>query len=102
MVTYGADGSHIWADGRLYEIPAVPPRHIADPTGVGDAYRAGLIKGLALGLPWDLAGRMGSLAATYALENPGGQGHFYTPADFVRRFRDHFDDEGRLDSLLAE
>lgn len=101
VVTYGADGSHIWADGRLYEIPAVPPRHIADPTGVGDAYRAGLIKGIALGLPWDLAGRMGSLAATYALEHAGGQGHRYTPAEFVARFRKHFEDGGRLGSLLV-
>ncbi|MGQ9710862.1 MAG: carbohydrate kinase family protein [Anaerolineae bacterium] len=100
VVTHGADGSHIWADGRLYEIPAVPPRHVADPTGVGDAYRAGLIKGLTLGLPWDLAGRMGSLAATYALENPGGQGHYYTLAEFVARFREHFDDQGALDALV--
>lgn len=99
VVTYSADGSHIWADGRLYEIPAVPPRRVADPTGVGDAYRAGLIKGLSLGLPWDLAGRIGSLAATYALESPGGQGHRYTPAEFVARFREHFDDEGALDAL---
>ncbi len=102
VVTYSADGSHIWAEGRLYEIPAVPPRHLVDPTGVGDAYRAGLIKGLALGLPWDLAGRMGSLAATYVLENPGGQGHYYTPAEFVARFREHFDDKGLLDRCWSE
>ncbi|RME36789.1 MAG: carbohydrate kinase family protein, partial [Thermoflexia bacterium] len=53
-----------------------------------------------LGVSWDMAGRMGSLAATYALEHPGGQGHFYTPDEFVRRFREHFDDEGALDRLL--
>jgi adenosine kinase len=102
IVTLGAQGAHVWAGGEFHAIPAIPPRRLDDPTGVGDAFRAGLIKGLALGLSWPLAGRMGSLAATYALENPGGQGHFYTPADFVRRFRDHFDDGGSLDGLLAE
>jgi hypothetical protein len=44
---------------------------------------------------------MGSLAATYVLENPGGQGHHYTPAEFVARFREHFDDEGALDVLIS-
>ena len=101
IVTCGAEGSRIWAEGTVYDIPAVPPEGGDDPTGVGDAYRAGLIKGLALELPWPLAGRMGSLAATYVLEQVGGQGHHYTPAGFVRRFRGHFDDEGRLSRLLA-
>ena len=93
VVTHGADGSHIWADGRLYEIPAVPPRQAADPTGVGDAFRAGLIKGLALGLPWELAGRMGSLAATYVLEVAGPQTHRYTLSEFMARFRELFGEE---------
>ncbi len=97
VVTCGAEGSRIWAGGRVYEIPIVPPRQVADPTGVGDAYRAGLIKGLALGVGWDLAGRMGALAATYALEQIGPQSHAYTPAEFVARFRQHFGDEGALE-----
>ena len=77
----------------------MPPKRLDDPTGVGDAFRAGLVKGLALGLPWELAGRMGALAATYALELPGTQNHRYTPADFVARFREHFDDAGALNGL---
>ena len=100
VVTLGAEGSLIWAKGKTYNIPAVPPKRGNDPTGVGDAFRAGLIKGLALGLSWDLAGRMGALAATYALEQTGPQSHRYTLADFVTRFREHFDDDGALDVLL--
>lgn len=99
VVTLGAEGTRIWAEGEVYDIPVVPPVRIDEPTGVGDAFRAGLIKGLALELPWDLAGRMGALAAAYSLEQFGPQGHAYTLAEFVTRFREHFDDEGRLDVL---
>jgi adenosine kinase len=101
VVTLGAEGARIWADDEVYEIPLVPPERIDEPTGVGDAFRAGLIKGLALGLSWDLSGRMGALTATYSLEYFGPQGHHYTLADFVARFRQHFDDGGALDVLLA-
>jgi len=99
IVTLGAHGSRIWTADAVHDIPVVPPRRVADPTGVGDAYRAGLIKGLALGLPWELAGRMGALAATYVLEQPGTQNHHYTQAEFVARFREHFDDEGGLERM---
>jgi len=100
VVTLGERGARIWTEGDIYEIPAVPPKKNNDPTGVGDAFRAGLIKGLALGLSWDLAGRMAALAATYALEEVGPQNHRYTLADFVARFREHFDDNHALDVLL--
>jgi adenosine kinase len=100
VVTLGAEGSLIWASGAVYDIPAVPPQWGNDPTGVGDAFRAGLVKGLALGLSWDLTGRMGALAATYALEQTGSQNHHYTLAGFVARFREHFDDGHALDVLL--
>ncbi len=53
-----------------------------------------------MGLSWDLAGRMGALAATYVLERPGPQGHHYKLAEFVARFRRHFDDGGALDQLV--
>jgi adenosine kinase len=101
IVTLGPEGAHVWAGGALHAIPAVPPQRADDPTGVGDAFRAGLVKGLALGLSWDLAGRMGALAATYTLEQPGPQSHHYRPAEFVARFRQFFDDGGKLDRLLA-
>jgi adenosine kinase len=100
VVTLGAAGTRIWTAGEVVEIPIVPPERMGEPTGVGDAFRAGLVKGLALDLPWDLAGRMGALAATYTLEHFGLQGHRYSLPEFVARFREHFDDDGALDVLL--
>ena len=67
-------------------IPAAPAERVGDPTGGGDAYRAGLLKGLLLGLPLEIAGRMGSLAATYSVERHGPQEQHYTADEFVVRF----------------
>ena len=86
VVTLGADGSRIHADGEVFDIPAAPADPLVEVTGGGDAYRAGLLKGYLLGLPWPVAGRMGSLAAVYAVEQQGPQEHEYTPAEFVDRF----------------
>jgi adenosine kinase len=86
VVTYGAEGSELFWRGEATRIPAVPAEPLADPTGGGDAYRAGLIKGLLLGLDLPIAGRLGSLAATYAVERYGTQEHSYTAEDFVARF----------------
>ena len=72
-----------------------------DPTGVGDAFRGGFLRGLRLGLDWQTCGQMGALAATYCLEQPGTQNHTYTPSEFVARYREHFDDRGTLDILLS-
>jgi adenosine kinase len=71
-------------------IPAVPPQRIADPTGVGDAFRAGFMKGLALGAGLDVCGRLGSVAAAYTLEHVGAQSHAYTWPEFVRRYEHNF------------
>jgi adenosine kinase len=100
VVTQGADGSQIWSQDAVYHIPAAAPGRVGDPTGVGDAYRAGLVKGLALGLSWDLAGRIGSTAATYALEQPGPQSHRYSLADFLSRFEAHFGYNAKLAALF--
>jgi adenosine kinase len=100
LITRGRAGSVIMVNGREYQIPAVPPIQTVDPTGAGDAFRAGLMRGMQLGLPWDIAGRMGALAATYVLEAFGTQGHHYTNSQFVARYREHFDDGGALDVLL--
>jgi adenosine kinase len=59
-----------------------------------------LVKGLALGLPWDLAGRLGSIAAAYALEQPGPQSHCYSLADFLSRFQAQFGYNARLAALF--
>ena len=78
IVTRGEKGSSVITSEATVDVPAVRPRRIVDPTGVGDAFRGGLLKGLALGLPHDICARMGSVAATYALEHLGGQSHAYT------------------------
>lgn len=100
LVTQGAKGARLTVDGETYQIPVAPPRKIAEPTGVGDAFRAGLMRGMQLNLPWPIAGRMGALAAAYVLEKTGTQNHFFTRAEFVQRYREHFDDEGALDQLI--
>lgn len=100
LVTKGAEGSLLSVQGEHYFIPPVPPRRVVDPTGAGDAYRAGLMRGMELELPWEVAGRMGALAATYVLEHLGTQNHYFTVEEYVNRYRQHFDDEGALDVLL--
>jgi adenosine kinase len=100
IVTRGEQGADIYAQDTTYHIPIVPADHIEDPTGVGDAFRSGFLKGLASGWPLDICGRVGALAATYVLENRGSQAHHFTISEFVARFRQHFDDRGLLDQML--
>jgi adenosine kinase len=90
IVTRGELGSAVLTREGCTEVPAVPPARIVDPTGVGDAYRGGLMKGMAVGLPYEVAARIGSVAATYALEHLGGQSHAYTWDEFNRRYEEHF------------
>jgi adenosine kinase len=90
IVTRGERGSSVITRDARAEVAAVPPDRIVDPTGVGDAYRGGLMKGIIMGLPYELAARLGSVAATYALEHLGGQGHAYTWEEFRQRYEQHF------------
>jgi adenosine kinase len=90
VVTRGEHGSSVYsADGRV-DVPAVTPRRILDPTGVGDGFRGGFMKGLALGLPFVECAKIGSVAATYVLEHLGGQSHAYTWAEFLDRYEGTF------------
>lgn len=91
-VTLGELGSTIYHRDEVHEIPAAPAENVVDPTGAGDAYRAGLLTGLLNGLPLDAAGRVGSVAATYAVEAKGTQAHHYSTEEFVRRFSETFPD----------
>lgn len=100
VLTLGKYGARIVSQGEIYNIPAFQPHKIAEPTGAGDAFRAGLLRGLQLGLPWEVSGRIGALAATYVLENFGTQGHHFTPFEFVERLRQSYDDGGTLEALL--
>ena len=90
VVTRGEHGCRIHtADGDI-EVPAVTPHRIVDPTGVGDAFRGGFMKGLATGVDLETCGRLGSVAATYALEHLGGLNHAYTFEEFATRYEEHF------------
>lgn len=100
VITLGDQGSMIYTKGEEYSIPGVRPENILDPTGVGDAYRGGFLTGLSFKLDLVSCGQIGALAASYCLETDGPQSHFYTPGEFVARFRQHFDDQGKLDILL--
>lgn len=88
--TLGDKGSVISAGGREYRISAVKARRAADPTGAGDAYRAGLLAGIARKLPWEKTGRLASTVASYAVENYGTQNHNFTWADIQNRYFKQF------------
>jgi adenosine kinase len=90
IVTKGEQGSHLLRDAGREEVPATPARRVLDPTGAGDAYRAGLLKGLALGLPWGEAARMGAVLASFCVEQQGTQEHRLTPEEFWERYRENF------------
>ncbi len=102
VVTEGERGSSIYVEGRRITIPPAPPQRVVDPTGVGDAYRAGLIAGRLRGFSWEIAGRLGSLAATYVLEHAGPQEHTYTLDDFISRYVQTFGPTPELEQLRAQ
>ena len=79
VVTRGENGSSLITSQGQVDVPAVEPFRIVDPTGVGDAFRGGFMKGLVAGADAETCGRMGSVAATYALEHLGGTSHCVQP-----------------------
>jgi adenosine kinase len=90
VVTQGAEGSVIYTKGGTLTIPCAKPRAVVDPTGCGDAYRAGLIHGLLRGLDWETTGRTASLMGAIKIESRGPQNHRFTQAEFERRYQDNF------------
>jgi adenosine kinase len=90
IVTLGAQGSQIHAGGKSIEIPCARPAAIVDPTGCGDAFRAGLLYGIANGLDWPLAGRLASLLGALKIARRGGQNHQFTRAEVGVRFTESF------------
>lgn len=100
VITCGECGSDIWVKDDHYKIPVVVPEKIEDPTGVGDAFRGGFLRGLRLGHDWQTSGQMGALAATYCMENRGTQNHHYTLKEFQQRYRQYFNDPQALESLV--
>ena len=94
VITRGEHGCTVLDAATRAHVPAVTPHRIVDPTGVGDAFRGGFMKGMADGQDHVRCAQLGSVAATYALEHLGGQSHSYTPEEFRLRLEAHFDPTG--------
>jgi adenosine kinase len=90
IVTRGSAGSTIYTREAELEIPCAPARELVDPTGCGDAYRAGLIHGLLHGLDWRSTGHIASLLGAIKIESRGTQNHRFTPAEFAARLKQAF------------
>lgn len=101
VITMGAEGSLINAQGKEINIPGLAPEVIVDPTGVGDAFRGGFLAGFSRGWDLEICGQMGAVAASFCLECQGPRGHAFTPIEFIKRYRLHFEDQGVLDSLVG-
>ena len=90
IVTQGPRGSTIYVDGQTHDIPPARERQIVDPTGCGDAYRAGLIFGIMGNKDWPTVGRMASLMGALKVEHPGTQNQHFSYPEFAAEFLDQF------------
>lgn len=90
IVTLGPDGSLIYTDGKQIVIPTPKPTALVDPTGCGDAYRAGLLHGIQQGWDWETTGRLASLMGALKIASRGGQNHKSTRGDLAALFQKHF------------
>jgi adenosine kinase len=90
IVTRGGDGSTVFAGGKRIDIPSVAPQAVVDPTGCGDAYRAGLLHGIVAGMDWALTGRLASLIGSIKISQRGAQNHRFTRDEIETRFQDAF------------
>ena len=90
IVTRGAEGSRIYTGADTLEIPVAKPAQLTDPTGCGDAYRAGLLFGLLHQLDWPTAGRVAALMGAIKIECHGTQNHAFTPQEFMSRYKASF------------
>ncbi len=90
IITLGAQGSIIYADGKKIEIPCVKPKDIVDPTGCGDAYRAGLLYGIVNNLDWQTTGQLGSLMGSLKIAQKGGQNHRFSRDEIGQYYFENF------------
>jgi len=90
IVTRGAEGSTVYTSDGQYDIPTARPKAVEDPTGCGDAYRAGLLYGLLRDLDWETTGRIASLMGAIKIECHGTQNHSFTLDEFKDRFKSSF------------
>ena len=99
VMTRGEAGALITADGEEFDIPPAKPRAVVDPTGAGDAFRAGFVLGLRHGWPWPVVGRVAALTAVHAIEHRGPQQHSYSLDEFRDRYRDNYGSAPELDAM---
>ena len=90
IVTLGGEGSKIYADGQCHEIPCVEADQIVDPTGCGDAYRSGLLYGIANGFDWPMTGRLAAVMGSIKIAHRGGQNHQPSREEIGERYRKAF------------
>jgi adenosine kinase len=90
IVTRGGEGSTILSKSKQFDIPCVKAEQLVDPTGCGDAYRAGLLYGIATGRDWQATGQLASLMGSLKIASRGGQNHLITRAEIARLYRRHF------------
>lgn len=90
ITTRGPEGALLHSNGQRILIPAVKPKQIVDPTGAGDAFRAGLLKAWSMNFPWDIACQVGGVVASFAIEHYGTQEHRASWSDLCRRYEDNF------------
>ncbi|MGJ0430081.1 carbohydrate kinase family protein [Methylobacter sp.] len=90
IVTLGANGSKIYTGGECINIPAAKPKAVLDPTGCGDAYRAGLLYGLMNEMDWEMTGRIASLMGAIKIEHHGTQNHAFDMDAFREKYRENF------------
>lgn len=90
VITKGGKGSEIYFKGKKIKISPVKPKKVLDPTGAGDAYRAGFIKGLAMNWPLEKCGKLASVTAVYAVENYGTQAHKFSWKDIKKRYEKNY------------
>lgn len=90
IITLGAHGSIIYADSKKFEIPCVKPKEIVDPTGCGDAYRAGLLYGIVNKLDWQTTGQLSSLLGALKIAHRGGQNHRFSRDQIDQLYFDNF------------
>ena len=90
IVTMGGEGSKIYTDGQCIEIPSAKANELADPTGCGDAYRAGLLYGIINEYDWETTGRIASLLGTIKIEHHGTQNHSFSMDSFKHRYFESF------------
>jgi len=93
VTTLGANGSRIKTKNKVYKINPAKPKNTSDPTGAGDAYRAGFIKGIVEKWPLDIVGRFAGVIACYTVEKYGTQTHKFSFEDAKKRYRENFGEE---------